>query len=167
MTSQQIEAALLQPFRDDLGQCTKLSQQLLQAVKLAEKTNAIVAKLASISIDVLQAELNHDSKKKAFWINIYNAFGQRLLNNPEAANKNRLQMFLLFNRKEIVIAGQPLSLNMIEHHYFRRSKVLWSRGYIKRWFPTGFEKKVRVDRLDPRIHFALNCGAKSCPPSRF
>ena len=26
--------------------------------------------------------------------------------------------------------------------------------------------KVALKVLDPRIHFALNCGAKSCPPIR-
>ncbi len=29
------------------------------------------------------------------------------------------------------------------------------------------KKKNRVDTLDYRIHFALNCGAKSCPPIAF
>jgi hypothetical protein len=28
----------------------------------------------------------------------------------------------------------------------------------------GFEEKFRLNELDYRIHFALNCGAKSCPP---
>jgi hypothetical protein len=27
-----------------------------------------------------------------------------------------------------------------------------------------FEKKFRLETIDYRIHFALNCGAKSCPP---
>ena len=26
--------------------------------------------------------------------------------------------------------------------------------------------KVALSELDPRIHFALNCGARSCPPIR-
>jgi hypothetical protein len=25
-------------------------------------------------------------------------------------------------------------------------------------------RKFIMEKLDPRIHFALNCGAKSCPP---
>ncbi|MFT6993789.1 MAG: hypothetical protein ACJA1P_000516, partial [Maribacter sp.] len=27
-----------------------------------------------------------------------------------------------------------------------------------------FERKLRVDKRNYRIHFALNCGAKDCPP---
>lgn len=46
----------------------------------------------------------------------------------------------------------------------RRSKIKLSYGYLNKWFPARFEKEFRVDRLDPRIHFALNCGARSCPP---
>jgi len=33
--------------------------------------------------------------------------------------------------------------------------------------PVETEKKLRVAKLDYRIHFALNCGAKSCPPIAF
>lgn len=29
------------------------------------------------------------------------------------------------------------------------------------------EKEQRVDKAGYRIHFALNCGAKSCPPIAF
>lgn len=34
-------------------------------------------------------------------------------------------------------------------------------------FPSRFERRFRVERADPRIHFALNCGAVSCPAIRF
>ncbi|NNE78221.1 MAG: DUF547 domain-containing protein, partial [Pricia sp.] len=37
-------------------------------------------------------------------------------------------------------------------------------GFIRKWFPNKFERKLRVDDRDYRIHFALNCGAKDCPP---
>jgi len=40
-------------------------------------------------------------------------------------------------------------------------------GYFKKLFPGKIEKQLRVDRLDYRLHFALNCGAKSCPPIAF
>ena len=40
-------------------------------------------------------------------------------------------------------------------------------GYLKKIFPRKTEKQLRVSVLDYRIHFALNCGAKSCPPIAF
>ncbi len=35
---------------------------------------------------------------------------------------------------------------------------------MNKLFPSAFERATRVDKLDNRIHFALNCGDKSCPP---
>lgn len=52
---------------------------------------------------------------------------------------------------------------MIEHGILRRSKIKLSLGYLNKPFPKEIEKKLRVEELDYRIHFALNCGAKSCP----
>jgi hypothetical protein len=41
------------------------------------------------------------------------------------------------------------------------------KGYITQWFPGKLEKQWRLKEVDYRIHFALNCGAKSCPPIAF
>ncbi|MEO5647891.1 MAG: DUF547 domain-containing protein [Chitinophagaceae bacterium] len=60
-----------------------------------------------------------------------------------------------------------LSLDDIEHGILRRSKIKWSLGYLNKFFPGSFERKNRVNKVDYRIHFALNCGAKSCPPIAF
>ena len=32
------------------------------------------------------------------------------------------------------------------------------------FYSDEFERKLRVNKRDFRIHFALNCGAKDCPP---
>lgn len=37
-------------------------------------------------------------------------------------------------------------------------------GYVSKFSVGDFEKKFRLEKIDYRIHFALNCGAKSCPP---
>ncbi len=52
---------------------------------------------------------------------------------------------------------------MIEHGIIRSSQVKISMGYIGKLFPSKYEKQFRLEKVDPRIHFALNCGAKSCP----
>ena len=49
----------------------------------------------------------------------------------------------------------------------RRSSIKWSLGYLSKLLPGKTEKDLRVSTLDSRIHFALNCGAKSCPPIAF
>ena len=58
------------------------------------------------------------------------------------------------------------SFDDIEHGIIRRSKAKLGLGIISDVFPGEVEKMFRVDELDPRIHFALNCGAESCPVVR-
>lgn len=141
-----------------------LSQQLLLAAKTKEPTDSLVAAVALISQNQLATELRNDDSKKAFWINLYNAFTQVALTKDPNKYKNRNSFF---GEKLVTIAGKKLSLDDIEHGILRRSKIKWSMGYLGKWFPGSFEKKMRVDTLDYRIHFALNCGAKSCPPIAF
>jgi hypothetical protein len=86
---------------------------------------------------------------------------QLLLKENPGKYKKRGQFF---GDKQIVIARQKLSLDKIEHGIIRHSKIKWSLGHLNKLFPGGFEKKARVNKVDYRIHFALNCGAKSCPP---
>ena len=64
----------------------------------------------------------------------------------------------------MTIAGRTLSPNAIEHGILRRSAFLAGFGYLRNPSPSAFERAQRVGRVDPRIHFALNCGARSCPP---
>ena len=46
----------------------------------------------------------------------------------------------------------------------RRSQLPWGLGYLSNPLPGGFERALRVGKRDLRVHFALNCGAASCPP---
>ena len=48
----------------------------------------------------------------------------------------------------------------------RKSQFKFGLGYIRTLFPSAFERHLRVEQRDFRIHFAINCGAKSCPPVR-
>ncbi|MES2775852.1 MAG: DUF547 domain-containing protein [Bacteroidota bacterium] len=151
----------LQPSNNKLVQ---LSQELMYAAKTGDATSAFVANLKNTSLNDLEAGLKTDDEKKAFWINLYNAFTQIILKaNPDAYKKRGH----FFGSKQIEIAGHRFSLDNIEHGILRRSKVKWSLGYLNKLFPSKIEKALRVDRLDYRLHFALNCGAKSCPPIAF
>ncbi len=141
-----------------------VSQKLLLSVKTNIPADSLVHYLATIQEDVLINELNSDIKKKTFWINIYNAYTQILLKNNQAVYKKRNAFF---GKKQIIIAGRSLSLDNIEHGILRRSKNKWSLGYFNSLFISKFEKQHRVDSVDYQIHFALNCGAKSCPPIAF
>lgn len=142
----------------------QLSQDFMYAAKTGEETSIFISKLQQLSMDDLQQTINTDEEKKAFWINLYNAYTQvALKNNPEQYTKRSK----FFGNKFIKIAGQSFSLDDIEHGILRRSKLKWSLGHFNKLFPGKTEKKLRVDKLDYRLHFALNCGAKSCPPIAF
>lgn len=71
-----------------------------------------------------------------------------------------------FSTPAVTVAGRHLSPNAIEHGILRRSAFVAGLGYVRNPFPAAYERRLRVDRVDPRIHFALNCGARSCPPYR-
>ena len=138
-----------------------LSQQFLYSVRTGDSSDQYIQQLAEADIQKLYKELSTDAKKKAFWLNIYNGFVQKLLTENPGKYKNRNSFFSL---KQIVIADKQLSLDDIEHGILRRSNIKWGLGYLNKFFPSDFERKSRVAKLDNRIHFALNCGAKSCPP---
>jgi hypothetical protein len=71
---------------------------------------------------------------------------------------------MFFNKKRIKIAGKTVSFADIEHGIIRKSQSPIGAGYIRRIFRSKWERKLRVNKKDWRVHFALNCGAKSCPP---
>jgi hypothetical protein len=142
----------------------KLSQKLLYNVKLADETTNIVKNLAMFKETELANQLFNDDLKKAFWINIYNAFTQiKLIQRPDSYADKRI----FFTSKQFVIATQNMSFDDIEHGILRHSKVKFSLGYITNPLASVFEKMHRVKKLDFRIHFCLNCGAVSFPPIAF
>ena len=139
----------------------ELSSALLLNVKLNKDTASIEHQLKDISKEELQHQLNSDDTKKVFWINIYNAYFQMLSNSRNANRKT------IFKVKSIQIAQNNFSLDDIEHGILRRFRYKWSFGYLPNTLVSPLVKKLAVQTLDYRIHFALNCGAKSCPPIAF
>lgn len=142
----------------------RLSQEYLYAAKTGADAAPLLAQLANLRLEELVAALSTDAAKKAFWINVYNGYTQATLRAAPGQYKNRNAFF---KRKALRIAGQELSLDEIEHGFLRRSRIKWSLGYLGKPFPSKTEKALRVAMRDYRVHFALNCGAKSCPPVAF
>jgi thiol-disulfide isomerase/thioredoxin len=151
-------------FREAENTLIKLSQDFMYAAKSNEEVTRFVEQLKNISYQSLKDSLKNDDDKKAFWINLYNAYVNSSLHKNAEQYKNRKQFF---KAKNILIAGKSFSLDNIEHGILRKSKIKWSLGYLSKLFPNKTEKQLRVNKLDYRIHFALNCGAKSCPPIAF
>jgi thiol-disulfide isomerase/thioredoxin len=142
----------------------QLSQQFAYAAKTGDKTDSFTQQLVALTYHDLLSQLSSDDEKKAFWINIYNGYTQALLTQNPDSYKNRRRFF---TSRQMTLAGKSFSLDDIEHGILRRSKIKWSLGHLNKLFPGKPEKELRVDELDYRLHFALNCGAKSCPPIAF
>jgi hypothetical protein len=86
------------------------------------------------------------NERKALYINLYNSkiLELVLFNNPKGSIKELSKAprdFEIFSRPTVSFDGKALSLN-------------------------DLEKRLREEFKDPRIHFAVNCASRSCPPIR-
>lgn len=134
------------------------SQQLLIAVKQQKEVKTLSLELQNIPLARLDEELNSDSAKKVFWINLYNAWFQILVAQSEKP-KN------LFTSFPFQFANFEITLDEIEHGILRKLKPHPSTGIPKKY--NDVVKQLALQVEDNRIHFALNCGLKSCPPISF
>jgi hypothetical protein len=122
---------------------------------------ACVDRLASADLTTLVSE----RARLAFWLNTYNALLRHALDRlkPRGSVVTNL---LLFERPAWWVGGHRLSLGDIEHGVLRRNQralpFLWRRPFA----PGDTRQALVLSQLDPRVHFALNCGAVSCPPIR-
>lgn len=109
--------------------------------------------------------MESDVEKRSFWINVYNGLTNYWIIKKKI-KKSMLERPLLVMCAKIPIGKYRFSLDDIEHGILRSNQ----RSRYKLWkqFPNRDpRKKLKTQNLDPRIHFALNCGAKSCPPIAF
>lgn len=101
------------------------------------KLNSYLQKLEKTNIEKSWSR----NKKLAFWINAYNAYTIKLiLKNYPVKSIMDLHNGKPWDAKWIKLDQRTLSLNNIENDI------------------------IRPKFNEPRIHFAVNCAAKSCPP---
>jgi len=106
---------------------------------LKSQTDKLDAYLAALSGSV-PSESDLSAKAKAFWMNAYNAFTVKLiLNNYPVGSITDLHGGKPWDQKWIKLGAKTYSLNNIEHDI------------------------LRPKFKDGRVHFAVNCAAKSCP----
>lgn len=102
------------------------------------------------------------AERLAFWINVYNALiVDAVIQLGVRRSVAEVPGFLW--RAAYRIGGERLSAHDIEHGILRANRphpALPGRHFA----PSDPRLGWAVERLDPRIHFALVCGARSCPP---
>jgi hypothetical protein len=107
-------------------------------------------------------DLNGRQPRLAFWINVYNAL---VFHGIVAAGIRRTvwEMRGFYGRVCYRIGGFVLSADDVEHGILRGNA---RHGWLRRR-PFGARDSrlaLAVYPVDPRIHFAITCGAQSCPP---
>ena len=136
-----------------------LSERFLREARSGEHRGPARTRLAE-GVESAISDLDH-SEGLAFWLNVYNAAARAALTDKPAQFENRRRFF---SKPLVIVSGTVLSLDQIEHGVLRRSQWKYGLGYVPNPFQSAFVRRHRLDELDPRIHFALNCGAASCPP---
>jgi hypothetical protein len=143
---------------------TTVAADLLVATKRRENPDPFLATLAGYGHDDLAPLRTDRQRALAFWTNLYNAGTQLLLERRPETYDSSLRFVRFFRAEALAVAGTGLGLDAIEHGILRGGRAKYGLGYLPR-LPRPFERRYQVAR-DPRIHFALNCGAASCPAIR-
>lgn len=141
----------------------EVSQKLLQAMKTGGNAEAYVQQIAQADPDELAQQINTDRERLAFWINLYNGLIQYKLSQNPDYYEDRDDFF---GDEILTVAGEDVSFDNLEHGVLRRGTSKLSMGYFSNPFGGDWHEPYQVDEIDWRIHFALNCGAASCPPVR-
>ena len=111
---------------------------------------------------VRPAEIEGDPARIAFWLNVYNGrLLHALRDHPRSGHLFRHRG--LFRSTGYGLDGREYSLDQIEHGLLRRNRR--APFALRRTLAVGDPRLAAAPAIaDPRIHFALNCGAASCPP---
>jgi hypothetical protein len=143
-----------------------LSRQILTEARAirgpeqCERIDALTGQLHGLEPE----RIGGDGSRIAFWANLYNALVVHCL------CLRPLRGSLLFHRRHFDrdayrVGRHAYSLNLIENGVLRANR---RPPYRLRRPLGGSDPRLAVgpSAIDPRIHFALNCGARSCPPIR-
>ncbi len=158
-----VSAILLDAFREAVAGHARGRNMDYRAVLASGAGERIQHELRALAAFDLR-ELADTAARTAFWINLYNALV------VDAVLKYRVRSRLneiadVFDRVGCVVGEQWYSANDIEHGILRGNR----RHPLRLRAPFGSRDPRRAQvmlRPDPRIHFALNCAARSCPPIR-
>ena len=109
-------------------------------------------------------DLSTPEEQIAFWLNLYNALALHAIIALDI-HKGVGEVHEFFLRIQYDVGGDHFALADIEHGVLRQNRP--SRNQPIAIFAPGDPRlRWRVTRFDPRVHFALTCGTRSCPPFR-
>ena len=109
-------------------------------------------------------DIGSETLQRAFWLNLYNmlTIDAICIKGSPDGQVGRLVRWATASYR---LGENVFSLNDIENGVLRSNKQSAVPG-TKPQFPADDAKLAFILPLDPRLPFALNCGAISCPPVR-
>jgi hypothetical protein len=155
-----IEAAAM----DDTGQHVDYAA-LRRSAAYATYRTELTPQLRQVDLRSLATR----SEQLAFWINLYNGliidaaitFGVR-----QSVQEVRGGIVAFFRRAAYNVGGYRFSANDIEHGILRANRPHWAIPGPQLG-PGDPRLAWGMNPMDPRIHCALNCASRSCPPIAF
>ena len=106
------------------------------------------------------------AQRKAFFINVYNALIVHII-AAKGEPSNLLSRLKMFSTTQYCIGGDLYTPDEIENGVLRGNRPVATAVFGRRPFGSSDPRRfIACPPADPRIHFALVCGAKSCPPIR-
>ncbi len=126
-----------------------------------DRYRAFTARLQDFDLTTLSTL----QQKKAFWINLYNTIVVEGIVELGIRSSVR-EIGNFFSHIVYRVGGLSLSAEDIEHGILRANARPPYRIFpqFKRTDP---RRQLSLESIDPRIHFALVCGSRSCAPIRF
>lgn len=100
--------------------------------------------------------------KLAFWVNLYNTIVVHGI-IFENVTQSVQEAPGIFSRLKYQIGDHLFSADDIEHGILRGNARPWFH-VVHQWMPGDPRKAWMIQPVDPRIHFALVCGSRSCAP---
>ena len=100
--------------------------------------------------------------KTAFVINLYNLMVKYAFVKLGVPTTD-LMRHCFYDNVSVNVGGNIFSLNDLEHGVLRANSRAPYRVAKQFSLIDTTMRKLSLDKVDPRIHFALNCGAKGCP----
>ena len=145
-----------------IGSHTRADGRLDYAALRASPGWAEAAARAGALRSLSLGDLTGRQPRLAFWINVYNAM---VFHGIVAMGIRRTvrEMRGFFARVAYRVGGFTLTADDVEHGILRGNAA---HGFLRRRPFGGRDPRLAlaVHPVDPRIHFAITCGAQSCPP---
>lgn len=156
--AERLQAAMLAALGVHTDERGRVSYARLAASDAFAAAERAARALAGARLDGLTGR----GERLAFWINVYNALVLHGIVRLGVRSSVR-RIWNFFGRVSYRVGGFLLSLDDIEHGLLRDNR----RRPLPPLRPFGAgdpRRALAVTPPDPRFHFAITCGAASCPP---